>query len=199
LNDNVLKGHVKVTLTGEQRTNFHQYYHDLPNDDKKKMIQRFLEFGNRNLVVNNVKTSDLNNREIPVVVEGDIDLSNYIITEDKEMYVGIDFFPEDLRGIIPDKDRQQDYELHSAYVSQDETELVLPVGYKIASLPTSINEKATDYEVSGSYSQKDNKVIFKKTLAFNSGRIRKADFENWKSFTKKLKDFNSNLILIKKP
>lgn len=199
LKDNLLKGHVKVTLTGEQRTNFHQYYHDLPNDDKKKMIQRFLEFGNRNLVVSNVKTSDLSNREIPVVVEGDIDLSNYIITEDKELYVGIDFFPEDLRGIIPDKDRQQDYELHSAYVSQDETELVLPAGYKIASLPASLEEKGTDYEVSGSYSQKDNKVIFKKTLAFNTGRIRKADFENWKSFTKKLKDFNSNLILIKKP
>ena len=111
LKDNVLKGHVKATLTGEQRTRFHQYYHDLPSDDKKKVIQRFLEFGNKNLAVSNVKTSDLNNREIPVVMEGDIDLSNYIITEDKEIYVGIDFFPEDLRGIIPDKDRQQDYAL----------------------------------------------------------------------------------------
>lgn len=199
LENNILKGHVKVTLTGEQRTNFHQYYHDLPSDDKKKLIQRFLEFGNKNLAVANVKTSDLNNREIPVVVEGDIDLSNYVITEDKEIYVGIDFFPEDLRGLVPDKDRQQDYALHSAYVSQDETELMLPAGYKVTSLPAAINEKTEDYEASGSYSSKDNKVIFKKTLSFNTGRIRKADFENWKTFTKKLKDFNSNLILIMKP
>ncbi len=199
LKDNILTGHVKVILTGEKRTGFHQYYHDLPNDEKKKLIERFLEFGNKNLVVSHVQTSDLSNREIPVTIEGDIDLSNYIITEDKEVYVGIDFFPEDLRGIIPDKDRQQDYELHSAYVSQDETELLLPSGYKVVSLPSAISEKADDYEVTGSYTSKDNKVIFKKTLAFNSGRIRKADFENWKTFTKKLKDFNSNLILIKKP
>ena len=199
LTDNILKGHVKVTLTGEQRTSFHQYYHDLPTDDKKKLIQRFLEFGNKNLTVNNVKTSDLNNREIPVVIEGDIDLSNYIITEDKEVYVGIDFFPEDLRGVIPDAKRQQDYALHSAYVSQDETELILPAGYKVVSMPATLSEKADDYEASGSYSTKDNKVIFKKTLSFKTGRIRKADFENWKNFTKKLKDFNSNLILIKKP
>jgi transglutaminase-like putative cysteine protease len=34
LSNDVLKGHVKVTLTGEQRTGFHQYYHDLPNDGK---------------------------------------------------------------------------------------------------------------------------------------------------------------------
>lgn len=199
LKDNVLKGHVKATLTGEQRTSFHQYYHDLPNDDKKKLIQRFLEFGNQNLVISNVKTSDLNNREIPVVFEGDIDLTNYVITEDKEIYVGIDFFPETLKGYIPDKDRQQDYELSSSYVAQDETELILPAGYKVTSIPPAIEEKATDYEVSGSYIVKDNKVTFKKTLAFNTGRIRKADFENWKLFTKKLKDFNSNLILIKKP
>lgn len=199
LKDNVLKGHVKATLTGEQRTRFHQYYHELPNDDKKKVIQRFLEFGNKNLTVTNVKTSDLSNREIPVVVEGDIDLTNYIITEDKEIYLGIDFFPEDLRGIIPDKDRQQDYELSSAYVSQDETELVLPAGYKVASLPNAISEKADDYAVNASYTSKENKITFKKVLSFPTGRIRKADFENWKKFANKLKDFNSNLILIKKP
>jgi hypothetical protein len=199
LKDNVLTGHVKVTLTGEKRTSFHQYYHDLPNDDKKKLVQRFLEFGNKNLVVSNVITSDLGNREIPVTIEGDIDLSNYIITEDKEVYAGIDFFPKDLSGIIPEKDRQQDYALHAAYVMQDETELVLPAGYKVISKPAAINAKTDDYEVSGSYTEKDNKVIFKKTLSFNTGRIRKADFENWKSFANKLKDFNSNLILIKKP
>ncbi|NOT52879.1 MAG: transglutaminase domain-containing protein [Chitinophagaceae bacterium] len=199
LKDNVLKGHVKVTLSGEERTGFHQFYHELPNDDKKKMIDRYLEFGNRNLIVSNVKTSDLNNREIPVTIEGDIDLSNYIITEDKEVYAGIDFFPENLRGIIPDKDRQQDYSLHSAHVMQDETELILPAGYKVVSLPAAISEKANDYEVQGSYTVKDNKVTFKKTLSFNTGRIRKPDFENWKAFAKKLKDFNSNLILIQKP
>jgi hypothetical protein len=199
LKDNILTGHVKVTLTGEERTNFHQYYHDLPNDEKKKLVQRFLEFGNKNLVASNVKTSDFSNREMPVTIEGDIDLSNYIITEDKEVYAGIDFFPKNLDGIIPDKDRQQDYALHSAYVMQDETELVLPTGYKVISLPGTINEKADDYEVAASYTSKDNKVVFKKTMSFNTGRIRKTDFENWKGFAKKLKDFNSNLILIRKP
>jgi hypothetical protein len=163
------------------------------------MIDRFLEFGNRNLVAANVKTSDLSNREIPVTIEGDIDLSNYIITEDKEMYIGIDFFPEDLRGVIPDNKRQQDYELSSGYVAQDETELILPAGYKIVSMPGPIAEKAQDYSVDASYSNKDNKISFKKILTLNSGRIRKADFESWKNFIKKLKDFNSNLIVLKKP
>jgi hypothetical protein len=199
LQDNVLKGHVKVTLTGEERTGFHQYYHDLANDEKKKLVRRFLEFGNKNLIVSNVKTSDLGNREIPVVFEGDIDLSNYIITEGKEIYVGIDFFPEDLRGIIPDEKRQQDYALHSAYVAEDQTELILPAGYKVASVPSPLAIKSDDYSINASYTTANNKVTFKKTLSFANGRIRKSDFENWKSFTQKLKDFNSNLLLVTKP
>jgi hypothetical protein len=122
-----------------------------------------------------------------------------ISLQDKEIYVGIDFFPEDLSGVIPDNKRQQDYELSSGYVAQDETELLIPAGYKVVSMPGAINEKADDYSVNASYTSKENKIIFKKVLTFTSGRIRKADFDNWKSFTKKLKDFNSNLILIKKP
>ena len=101
----MLKGHVIVTMTGEERTGFLQFYHDVPRDKQKEMVQNMLRFGNRNLVVNNIKTSDLNNREIPVVLEGDIDLSNYVIAEEKEVYAGIDFFAEDLNNIIPGKDR----------------------------------------------------------------------------------------------
>ena len=199
LKDNILKGHVTVTMTGEERTGFLQYYHDMPRDKQKEIIKNMLRFGNRNLVVNNVKTSDLSNREIPIVMEGDIDLSNYVIAEDKEVYAGIDFFPEDLNGFIPDKDRQHDYVFHSAYVSANETELILPAGYKVSSIPDSINIQNPDYGVQASYIVKGNKVTFKKTLSFNNGRIRREDFENWKAFTKKLKDFNSNLIAIQKP
>lgn len=83
------------------------------------------------------------------------------------MYAGIDFFAENLRSYIPGKDRQQDYELSSAFVAQDETELILPAGYKVISLPAAINEKATDYEVNASYTTKDNKVIFKKYYPLN--------------------------------
>ncbi|MBP6590655.1 MAG: hypothetical protein KA229_11155, partial [Chitinophagaceae bacterium] len=89
--------------------------------------------------------------------------------------------------------------LSSGYISQDETELILPAGYKVASLPAPIDEKNADYAVTAAYSSKDNKISFKKTLSFPTGRIRKADFENWKKFADKLKDFNSTLILIKKP
>jgi transglutaminase-like putative cysteine protease len=198
LNDNVLKGHLKVTFSGEERTGFLQYYHELPTDRKKEFIQRVLEFGNDNLFATNVKTSDFNNREIPVVIEGDIDLSNNVIREDKEVYAGIDFFPRKLSSYMPDDKRMNPYEFNSVYTAEDEIELTLPPGYKVKDVPQAFNQTASDYGFTGSYNVSGNKVLLKKTLSISSGRIKKDDFGNWKDFLKKLKDFNNNIVMAEK-
>jgi transglutaminase-like putative cysteine protease len=197
LNDNILKGHLKVTFTGEERTSFHQYFQELPTDRKKEVLQRILEFGNDNLNANNIKTSDLSNREIPVVIEGDIDLSNNIIREDKEVYAGIDFFPRKLSGFTPDEKRVNPYEFNRTYTAEDEIELSIP-GYKIKDLPVAFTQQATDYGFSGSYTQQGDKIILKKSLAIKTGVIKKDDFTNWKGFLKKLKDFNNNIVMVEK-
>ena len=197
LNDNILKGHLKVTFSGEERTGFHQYFQALPTDRKKEVLQKMLEFGNDNLNATNVKTSDLSNREIPVVIEGDIDLSNNIIRDDKEVYAGIDFFPRKLSAFMPDEKRVNPYEFNSIYTAEDEIELNLP-GYKIKDLPEAFTQQATDYGFTGSYTQQGNKIILKKSLAIKTGTIPKADFTNWKEFLKKLKDFNNNIVMVEK-
>ncbi len=197
LNDNILKGHLKVTFTGEERTGFHQYFQELPTDRKKEVLQKMLEFGNDNLNATNVKTSDLSNREIPVVIEGDIDLSNNIIRDDKEIYAGIDFFPRKLSAFMPDEKRVNPYEFNSIYTAEDEIELSLP-GYKIKDLPEAFTQQATDYGFNGSYTQQGNKIVLKKSLSIKTGNIPKKEFTNWKDFLKKLKDFNNNIVMVEK-
>lgn len=197
LQENILKGHLKITFSGEERTGFHQYFQGLPADRKKEFLQNVLEFGNDNLVAANVKTSDLDNREIPVVIEGDIDLSNNIIRDEKEVYAGIDFFPRKLTSYMPDEKRMAPYEFNSIYTAEDEIELNIP-GYKVKDLPETMNQQATDYGFSGSYSQQESKILLKKQLTINTGRVKKDDFTNWSDFLKKLKDFNNNIVVVEK-
>ncbi len=197
LNDNVLKGHLKLTLTGEERTGFHQFFQELPSDKKKEVLQKLLEFGNDNIDVSNVKTSDLSNREIPVVIEGDVDLTNNIIKDDKEIYAGIDFFPRKLSSFIPDAKRVNSYEFNSTYTTEDEIELSIP-GYKVKDLPEAFDEQTNDFGFTGSYTQLGDKVILKKALSIKTGVVKKEDFEKWKSFLKKLKDFNNNIVTVEK-
>lgn len=198
LNDNILKGHLKITFTGEERTSFHQYYQGLPSERKKEFLQRMLEFGNDNLDATNVKTSDLSNREMPVVIEGDIDLSNNVIRDDKEIYAGIDFFPRKLSSFMPDDKRVNPYEFNSLYTAEDEIELVLPGGYKAKELPEALSQQLNDFGFSGSYSFTGNKVLLKKSLSINGGSVKKESFPQWKDFLKKLRDFNNNIVTIEK-
>lgn len=197
LNDNILKGHLKLTFTGEERTGFHQFYQDLPSDRKREVLQKLLEFGNDNINAANVTTSDLSNREIPVVIEGDIDLSNNIIREDKEVYAGIDFFPQKLKDFLPDAKRVNPYEFNSIYTTEDEIELIIP-GYKTNALPETYEEQANDYGFSGSYTQTGNKIVLKKNFSIKTGTIKKEDFGKWTAFLKKVKDFNNNIVMVEK-
>ncbi|HET9057314.1 MAG TPA: transglutaminase-like domain-containing protein [Chitinophagaceae bacterium] len=197
LSDNkVLKGHVTVTMTGSERTRFHQIYQELPVDKQKEALQHFLEFGNSNLTVNNVKTSDLTNREIPVVIEGDIDLSNNITKVGKELYASIDFFPKQLDAYMPDEKRKSDYEFNTTLFYEDEIELTAPAGYTFKDLPDIVKIENKDFGFNAAYTANKNKITLKKTLSINSGRINKTDFANWKDFLKKIKEFNDNQITI---
>jgi Transglutaminase-like superfamily/Domain of Unknown Function with PDB structure (DUF3857) len=197
LQENILKGHLKITFSGEERTGFHQFYQELPTDRKKEFLQDVLQFGNDNLVAANVKTSDLNNREIPIVIEGDIDLSNNVIRDDKEIYAGIDFFPRKLFAFMPDEKRMASYEFNSIYTIEDEIELNIP-GYKVKDLPEAMNQQTTDYGFSGSYTSQTGKIVLKKQLSINTGTVKKNDFTNWSDFLKKLRDFNNNIVVVEK-
>ncbi len=197
LNDNILKGHMKLTITGEERTGFHQFFQDLPTDRKKEVLQRLLEFGNDNIDATNITTSDLSNREIPVVIEGDIDLSNNIIRDEKEVYAGIDFFPRKLSGFIPDAKRVNPYEFNSIFTTEDDIELSVP-GYKIKDLPEAFDQQTNDYGFTGSYTQTGDKIILKKVLSIKTGTVKKDDFGNWSTFLKKLKEFNDNIVIVEK-
>ncbi len=197
LQENILKGHLKITFSGEEKTGFHQYFQGLPADRKKEFLQDVLEFGNDNLIATNVKTSDLNNREIPIVIEGDIDLSNNIIRDEKEVYTGIDFFPRKLTSYMPDEKRMAPYEFNSIYTIEDEIELNIP-GYKVKDLPPPMSQQATDYGFNGSYTQTGSKILLKKQLSINTGTVKKDDFTNWSDFLKKLKDFNNNIVVVEK-
>src|SRR5688572_2854590 len=85
LENNRLKGHVKLELTGNERTRFLQTYHRLPTEEQKSFLTYMLKFGNDNLSASAVTTSDLKNREIPVVIEGELDLSNNVTRDRKSV------------------------------------------------------------------------------------------------------------------
>jgi Transglutaminase-like superfamily len=193
-----LNGKVKVTLSGNQRTDFHQSYQDLPTTSQQEFLNDYLEFGNDNMVATNLKTSDLKNRDILVVIEGDVDLSNTVNTISGDKYVGVDFFPKSLDKFIPDEKRIEGYDLDIIVKFEDEISLTIPGDKKFIDKPDNLELKFDGYEFKGEYTIAGNKIVLKKELSIKNSVIRKTDFANWIKFIESIKEFNKYLLSITK-
>lgn len=193
-----LTGKVKVELTGNQRTDFHQVYQELPASSTAEFLNDYVEFGNSNMVASQVKTSDLKNRELPVTIEGEVDLSNTVNLIGGDKYVGIDFFPKSLERFIPDEKRVEGYDLDVIVKFEDEISLSLPAGFQFTDKPDNLEISGAGYSFKGIYLIEGNRLVLKKELSLNNSIIRKSDFGEWKKFIESIREFNRYLVTISK-
>jgi len=198
LSNDVLSGKVKVELTGNERTDFHQAYQDLPINSQEEFLNGFLEFGNDNIQAANIKTSDLKNRELPVSIEGDVDLSNSVSTISGDKYMSIDFFPKTLERYLPDEKRVNGYDFDYVLTYEDEISLTVPTDKKFVDIPTKLDINTEGYEFKGEYTVVGNKIVLKKLLTIKNSIIKTSDFENWKKFLESIKEFNKYFISVTK-
>lgn len=198
LTNEKLSGKVKVVLTGNPRTEFHQSYQNLPISSQKEYLNDFLEFGNDNMVATNLKTSDLKIRELPVEINGNVDLSNSVNNINGDQYIGVDFFPKSLDRYIPDEKRIQGYDLDVLVKYEDKISLSLPADKKFFDKPDNLELKFDGYEFKGNYTIEGNKIILTKELSIKNSIIKKSEFPAWIKFIESIKEFNKYLISITK-
>jgi len=198
LTNDVLSGKIKVVLTGNERKDFHQAYQDLPITSQKDFLNEYLEFGNDNMQAANIKTSDLKNREIPVTIEGDVDLSNYVNTISGDKYISIDFFPKTLERYMPDEKRVGGYDFDDVLSFEDEISLSIPPGTKFVDIPEKSELVYNGYEFRGEYTVSGNKIVLKKKIVIKNSVIKKSDFANWTKFLESIKEFSKYLLSVTK-
>jgi hypothetical protein len=194
-----ISGHVKLTFEGEAKNYFHNMYNSIPADKRKNFITNMVELGSNNAEAANVKTSDFKNRDIPLVIEGDVEISNRVTLVDKTCYTSIDFFPANIVNVAPDEERQNPYDLDNVFVAKDEVTLELPAGTKAQTLPSKFQAAFQSNNMEATYTTTSKGIVLQKTFVLNSPVIYKADFETWKAFVSKIKEFNRNNITLVLP
>ena len=191
LRGDVLQGTVQVTLTGNERKDFHQAYHDLPLTARDEFLSSFLEFNNDNVKASAIKTSDLSDRGIPVSISGNMELGNAVQTISRSKYVNLDFFPKTLDRYRPDEKRQSGYDFGYVMSYEDEFTLTIPDDSKFNDVPKKLELKYPGYEFTGEYVVDGNKIRLKKLLVIKTSIINRKDLVEWTKLLDSIKEFSS--------
>lgn len=196
LNGDNLTGKVKLVFTGNERKDFHQTYQDLPVTSQQEFLEDMLEFNNSNVTSKTTKVSDLTNRDIPVVIEGESNMSNNVSIIDNDYYVNIDFFPTTLQGYMPNEKRTRGYDLNWVTSFEDELSLTIPAGKKFNDIPPKLELNSDAWSFSGEYIVTGNKIVLRKKLIIKKSTVYKKDFAEWGKFLQSIKTFSENYITV---
>ncbi|PWT77356.1 MAG: hypothetical protein C5B59_04310 [Bacteroidetes bacterium] len=196
LNGDKIMGHVSVTFKGASNNFFHYVYNSIPANKRKEFTNRIIELNSNNTEVSNVKTSDFTNRDIPITLEGDVEISNQVTLVDSLCYTNIDFFPTSITSFIPDADRENPIDIDNVLIVEDAVTLEIPAKAKVKFMPPPFQNGFNKITMDASYKAEGNKIILNKKMQLNSPVIYATEFSDWKTFLNKIREFNRKNLTI---
>ena len=196
LENETLKGKVKMEFLGESRASFLYNYNNIKNDKKEDALKWYLNSRDKNCTVSNIKTSDLSNRDQKLSLDYDVAIANHISSFDNEIYIDLNYDKE--YNSFDFKDRKTDFLLD--YKSFDDISITLqiPEGYKVSKVPNNIAIATEDYTITMNYEVKGNSLKYTKQFLFKKGKIKSVKFDEWKShFAEIQKNHTEQVVLTK--
>lgn len=196
INNNALEGDVSLTYAGESRASFLYAFNNLRTEKKNEALEYFLNRADRNMLVNNIETSDLENRDDQLSINYNLKQENAVSAFDDEIYINLDYYQEYGKWLF--NERNTDYEFsHKEYLSS-EINLELPEGYKIAELPKGIDVNTKNYKIFVDFELTENILRYKKVFVMKNAVVKKSNFKEWNETIKTLQSiYNQQIILVK--
>ena len=196
IENETLKGKVKMEYLGESRASFLYNYNSIKNDKKEDALKWYLNSKDKNCTVSNIKTSDLLNRDQKLTLDYDVAIANHVSSFDNEIYVDLNYNKE--YNSFDFKERKTDFLL--SYKSFDDItiSLQIPEGYKVAKMPENISIITDDYTILMKYEVKGNTLIYTKQFQFKNGIIKSSKFSDWKNHYATIqKNYSEQVVLTK--
>lgn len=197
LSDDILSGKVIRSFEGESKAHFLYNIHQLKSDKRDEIMEWYVTRGNKNLTVQDLNVSDINDREGQLTLDYNIDIKNAASSFDNEVYIDIDHH-KTFKDLDFEK-RTIDYLFPYKTNEISIITLNIPSGYIIKELPEDLMIKNPDFEIAIQYTQKENQIVYSKKMLFANAKIGKSEINSWKEFHKKLKtQYQQQIILTKK-
>ncbi len=191
-----LKGTCSKNYLGESRAQLLYVYNTFKSDKKDETLENYLAKSDKNILVTNIKTSDLKNRDIKLTIDYNVEVENKVSSFDNDMYIDLEYMNE-FKGFEL-KDRKTDYQFDFKKNYESVVTLAIPTGYKVTKLPTDLIVKENNFDISISFQKTDKEIIYKKSFIFKNGEIKASEITKWNDFIKNLiSNYNQQITLSK--
>ena len=191
-----IEGKASRRYEGESRADFLYNFNNLKSNKKQEALKDYLGRYNRNVLVSDIETSNLENREAKIDVNYSLKHNKAVSAFDNEMYIDLDFYKE-FEGFVFEE-RQTDYNFAYKKNVTTEMRLKIPESYSVSTLPESFNVDNSNFKISISLQKEANYIVYKKHFQIKNASITTQDFEAWNDAIAKLNSiYNEQIILTK--
>jgi len=196
--DSKLVGNTEMIFNGEEKTNFLRRINSIKSENQNKAVMNYLKSGNSNVVVKSSSNSNSNDRKSSFVLKSEFEMNNSVYySKDKKELIVLPEKDAEFEHFQFDSTRKSDYEFNNRYFLNSKTEIAIPQGYSVKSLPASVDLKNADYEFQMSYKQEGQSIFLMKRILIKNILLKQKDFKKWNESIDAIANFYKQAVIFK--
>jgi hypothetical protein len=192
---NSLKGHVVQVWKGENKEWLLSGINDIKQNKQETALKQFLSEGKQNFEISNLKIDNLSNYNEDLKVEYDVLWKDVLTVFDKDSYLDADNRRNMENFKIDTAKRKLPYWFSFKNDLVFETEIQLPTGKSISTLPEKLSIKQPGYSFIASYNNVAGKVVYKNEIILNQSELKPENFSQWNKDIDQLTNFYNQQIV----
>jgi hypothetical protein len=199
LDDNVIHASEKRTLTGYEMVDFvrdAKYKKDEKSDEE--YLNTKFKIGNNKTTYKNIEFGELSTLNDKYSITYDLEINNYAKKIGSKVYLNLNLEKPLSTDLLLVENQRFGKKVNHQFIKKYETTFIIPVGYKISSVPKNISNKLENYGFSFEFTQKGNSLQAHKEIYINTLAIENEQYDNYNLFIKSLiKAYKKSIILEK--
>lgn len=199
LDDNVIHASEKRTLTGYEMVDFvrdAKYKKDEKSDEE--YLNTKFKIGNNKTTYKNIEFGELSTLNDEYSITYDLEINNYAKKIGSKVFLNLNLEKPLSTDLLLVENQRFGKKVNHQFIKKYETTFIIPVGYKISSVPKNISNKLENYGFSFEFTQKGNSLQAHKEIYINTLAIENEQYDDYNLFIKSLiKAYKKSIILEK--
>lgn len=183
-----LKGSAEHIYKGEARSDMINKIVGTKKENTEKALINYLSEDNQDYSISNLKKSDIPGIDTVLKISYEVVHKNGASIFGNEIYLDLDVRKEFNNFNIDTSKRTHNMQMPNKLLMDEETELTIPAGYKVGTLPANLNLQNSTLDISITYKQVGNKLVYHKLLKVKQILLKKEEFALWNKHMQQLTD-----------